>query len=85
MPTEVVWTEFARLVNEARLARHLSIRAVARLAGVPATTAQGWLSGEHHPSAALRANYLQLIAHLGLLGKVPGPLRLELGLPLQNR
>lgn len=71
MSTEVARRNFAVQVNEARLARHLSIRAVARLAGVPATTAQGWLSGEHFPSPALWNNYLQLLAHLGLIGKLP--------------
>jgi DNA-binding transcriptional regulator YiaG len=79
MPTEVVSKTFARRVNEARLARHLSVRAVARLAGVPAATVQGWLSGAHLPSVALRSNYWQLIAHLGLLSQVPEELRDELG------
>ncbi|MEE9964701.1 MAG: helix-turn-helix domain-containing protein [Propionicimonas sp.] len=78
MSTDVVRSEFTQLVNEARLARHLSIRAVARLAGVPATTAQGWLSGKHFPCAALRANYLSLIAHLGLMKQLPEELRAEL-------
>jgi transcriptional regulator with XRE-family HTH domain len=70
---------FAERVNEARLARHLSIRAVARLAGVPATTAQGWLSGAHFPSVPLRGNYLRLLGYLGLLGQLPEALRNELG------
>ena len=74
MSTEVVSRGFAKRVNEARLARHLSIHAVARLAGVPATTAQGWLSGDHFPSPALRTNYLELIGYLGLIGQLPDEL-----------
>jgi DNA-binding transcriptional regulator YiaG len=65
-------------VNEARLSRHLSIRAVARLAGVPTTTAQGWLSGEHLPSAALSGHYLRLISLLGLMAELPDELRTHL-------
>jgi len=65
-------------VNEARLSRHLSIRAVARLAGVPTTTAQGWLSGEHLPSTALRGHYLRLISLLGLMAELPDDLRRHL-------
>jgi transcriptional regulator with XRE-family HTH domain len=79
MSTEVVSRDFAKRVNEARLARHLSVRAVARLAGVPATTAQGWLSGAHLPSVALRPNYVKLVAHLGLLNQLPDELIDELG------
>lgn len=71
MPSGVIDKDFARRVNEARLARHLSVRAVARLAGVPPATVQGWLSGEHQPSRALRVNYLTLIGHLGLLNQLP--------------
>lgn len=79
MSAEGIKQAFAEQVNAARLAKHLSIRAVARLAGVPATTAQGWLSGEHFPSLALRENYLRLVGHLGLLGQLPEALRTELG------
>lgn len=78
MSTEVVSRHFLKRVNEARLARHLSIRAVARLARVPATTAQGWLSGEHFPSPALRPSYLELVAHLGLVAELPAELRDQL-------
>jgi transcriptional regulator with XRE-family HTH domain len=79
MSAEGIKQAFAVRVNEARLSRHLSIRAVARLAGVPATTAQGWLSGEHFPSPALRDNYLRLVGYLGLLAQVPDELHEELG------
>lgn len=78
MSTDMVKREFTQLVNEARLARHLSIRAVARLVDVPATTAQGWLSGKHFPCEALRGNYLSLVAHLGLMKQLPEELRREL-------
>ena len=74
MSAQVVRREFARQVNEARLARHLSVRAVGRLARVPAATAQGWLSGEHFPSPALRTNYLELLDYLGLIGELPAEL-----------
>lgn len=63
--------EFAALVNEARRAQYLSVRAVARVAQVPATTIQGWLDGRHFPSPALRPNYLLLVTHLGLDDQVP--------------
>lgn len=78
MSTDMGKREFTQLVNEARLARHLSIRAVGRLVGVPAATAQGWLSGEHFPCEALRSNYLSLVAHLGLMRQLPDELRQEL-------
>lgn len=78
MSAGLVSRDFARRVNEARLSRHLSIRAVARLAGVPTTTAQGWLSGEHLPSAALRGHYLRLVSLLGLMSELPDELRLHL-------
>jgi DNA-binding transcriptional regulator YiaG len=75
MSAGLVSRDFAKRVNEARLSRHLSIRAVARLAGVPTTTAQGWLSGEHLPSSALGDSYLRLIALLGLTSELPEALR----------
>lgn len=77
MSTDLTRREFTQLVNEERLARHLSIRAVARLVGVPATTVQGWLSGEHFPCVALRGSYLSLVAHLGLMKRIPEDLRIE--------
>ncbi|MGC3995124.1 MAG: hypothetical protein QM779_13585 [Propionicimonas sp.] len=71
MPSAASRQEFAGLVNEARCRQHLSIRAVARIAEVPATTAQGWLNGKHFPTPALRGNYLKLLEHLGLTHAVP--------------
>lgn len=65
---------FAALVDAERRAQHLSIRAVARIADVPATTAQGWLNGRHFPTPALRGRFLQLVEHLGLLPMVPDDL-----------
>ncbi|MGV8907396.1 MAG: hypothetical protein ACOH1Y_00295 [Propionicimonas sp.] len=63
--------QFAALVNDARRRQYLSVRAVARIAQVPATTAQGWLDGRHFPSPALRGNYLLVVDHLGLTDQVP--------------
>lgn len=65
---------FAGLLNRARLERHLSIRTLARIADVPAATAQGWLSGKHFPTPALRGRYLRLVAQLGLADQVPDDL-----------
>jgi transcriptional regulator with XRE-family HTH domain len=62
---------FARRLNEARLAQHLSIRAVARVAGVPTATAQGWLNGRHLPAPALRTTFLDLVDRLGLTPELP--------------
>lgn len=66
--------EFAALVNQTRQRMHLSIRAVARIAQVPATTAQGWLNGKHFPTPALRGNYQLLVDGLGLADQVPADL-----------
>ena len=63
--------EFAALVNETRRAQHLSIRALARIADVPPTTAQGWLTGRHFPTPALRGNFQRVVNHLGLADAVP--------------
>ncbi len=71
MPAPGNRQELAALVNGARQRHHLSIRAVARIADVPATTAQGWLNGKHFPTPALRGNYQRLLDHLGLGGDVP--------------
>ncbi|HEY3408627.1 MAG TPA: helix-turn-helix domain-containing protein [Propionicimonas sp.] len=71
MPAPRNREEFAALVNDARRRQYLSIRAVARVAQVPATTIQGWLDGRHFPSPALRPNYLMLVNHLGLDDDVP--------------
>ena len=71
MPAPRDREELAALVNDARRRQYLSIRAVARVAQVPATTIQGWLDGRHFPSPALRPNYLLLVNHLGLDDEVP--------------
>jgi WD40 repeat protein len=63
--------EFAQRINAERVARKLSIRAVAKIAGVPAATAQGWLSGEHFPVAALRPQYLKVVDELELRNQIP--------------
>lgn len=74
MPAPASRQEFAALINDARRQQHLSIRAVARIAEVPPTTAQGWLNGKHFPTPALRGNYLVLLEHLGLAELVPDDL-----------
>ena len=71
MAVEDTRKEFAALVDAARRGRYLSIRAAARIAEVPATTAAGWLKGKHLPTPALRDNYLRLLEHLELAGSVP--------------
>lgn len=71
MPAPASRQEFAALLNDARRRQHLSIRAVARIAQVPPTTAQGWLNGKHFPTPALRGNFLELVEHLELTGAVP--------------
>jgi hypothetical protein len=71
MPVPASRQEFAALLNDVRRRQHLSIRAVAKLADVPPTTAQGWLNGKHFPTPALRGNYLRLVEHLDLVHAVP--------------
>lgn len=63
--------EFSAALGAARRARHLSIRELARIADVPSATAQGWLSGKHFPTPALRPQYLALVAALGLSEQIP--------------
>ncbi len=62
--------ELAAALNRARVEQHLSIRAAARIAGVPAATMQGWLSGRYFPTPALRGEFVRLAEHLGLGHKV---------------
>ena len=71
MLTPERWSEFADLLDQTRKTRHLSIRAAARLAGVPATTVQGWLDGTHNPSPTSRPQFLRLVSELGLDHKLP--------------
>ncbi len=58
--------ELAQLLNDARLRLRISIRAAAKLAGVPHATVQGWLNGRHLPTPALHANFVRLVEALGL-------------------
>lgn len=62
---------FAARLNEARIARHLSINDVAKIAGVPKATAQGWLNGSHLPTPALRKRYLRIVEELDLTAELP--------------
>lgn len=66
--------DFAALMNEARVRKHLSLSEAARLVGVPKATAHGWFTGSHFPTPALRPNYLQLIELLGLTHQMPAGL-----------
>lgn len=74
MPPSGSRSDFAAVLDESRRARHLSIRQVARIADVPPATAQGWLSGKHFPTPALRPEYLRLVAELGLTDRIPDDL-----------
>lgn len=71
MPPSGSRAEFSAALDEARLAQHQSIRQVARIAEVPPATVQGWLSGKHFPTPALRPQYLRLVAELGLTQQLP--------------
>lgn len=64
--------EFLRALNQARLARHLSVRAAARVAGVPAATMQGWLNGRHFPTPTLRPKFQVFVEFLGLPDELIG-------------
>lgn len=77
--------DFAAALDAARRARHLSIRQVARIAGVPPATAQGWLSGRHFPTPALRPQYLVLAAELGLADQVPDELFADRSTPMPDQ
>jgi WD40 repeat protein len=53
-------------LNAARIQQHMSIRAAAKIAGVPVATVQGWLSGRYFPTPALRREFTLLVSALGL-------------------
>ena len=59
-------SELIELINQARLEQDISVRGAARISGVPASTAQGWLGGRHFPTPALRPRFVKLVAQLGL-------------------
>ncbi len=63
--------ELVRLLNEARQRQHLSVRGAAAAAGVPTATVQGWLSGRHLPTPALRDSFERLVDRLGLTDQIP--------------
>lgn len=72
VPTKTVArAELGRLLDEARARQHLSIRAAAKVADVPAATVQGWLNGKHLPTPALRPNFEKLVEALGLTDTLP--------------
>ena len=45
----------------------LSIRRAAAIAGVPASTAQGWLEGRHLPTPSLMPQFITLLRALQLV------------------
>lgn len=73
--------EFLRALNEARAARHLSVRGAAQLAEVPPATMQGWLNGRHFPTPALRPRFQKFIDHL----EIPGELTAQWWLAAPDR
>ena len=74
MSSSVSRQAFAARLDQERRRRHLSIRAIAKVADVPATTAQGWLNGRHFPTPALRGNFLRLVTELELAHAMPDDL-----------
>ena len=70
-------SELTELINQARRERHISVRAAARIAGVPPATMQGWLSGRHFPTHALRPKFLRLLEQLELSHVVHSALWLD--------
>ena len=64
----------AGALNAARIERHMSIRAAARLAGVPAATVQGWLNGRYFPTPALRGEFSTLATALGVQDRLTSTL-----------
>lgn len=60
----------AKTLTDARTRKHLSVRAAAKVAGVPPATVQGWLSGRYLPTPALRPNFERLIDALGVQREV---------------
>ncbi|HQY98507.1 MAG TPA: helix-turn-helix transcriptional regulator [Propionicimonas sp.] len=76
---------FADKMDAARVAQHLSIRTMGRIAGVPPTTVHGWLNGTHFPSMVLHANYLKVVETLGLVDQMPDEVREALWIADQSR
>lgn len=74
MQNRLTRAELVALVDQTRLDQHISVRAAARLSGVPASTMQGWLQGRHFPTPALRPKFLALVDHLGLSSVLHGGL-----------
>lgn len=63
---------FADRIEAARIAKHYSVRRLAREIEVPASTIQGWLNGRHEPAPSARQNYLRMLAILGLNDSADG-------------
>ena len=66
IPSSDERASLAVALNVARVEQHMSIRAAARLAGVPAATVQGWLNGRYFPTPALHGEFSKLATALGL-------------------
>lgn len=56
----------AEALGEARLRSGMSLRRLAKEAGVSASTLQGWFEGKHLPTLALQGQFLSLVRLLGL-------------------
>lgn len=58
--------ELVDILREARVGQGLSLRAVARQVGLPASTLQGWFEGRHLPTIVLQDDFVRLLGVLGL-------------------
>jgi len=76
---------FAAKLEAARVAQHLSIRTVGRIAKAPPTTVHGWLTGTHFPALTMRGNYLRMVETLGLMAEMPADIREELWIVDESR
>ena len=64
--------DVAEQMDRARRAQNLSVRATAKLVETPHTTVQGWLTGRHRPTPALRPQFEALMRKLGVDAEIPG-------------
>ncbi|HMQ64699.1 MAG TPA: WD40 repeat domain-containing protein [Arachnia sp.] len=65
-PLPLSRTALITTLAAARRARGLSIRRAASVAGVAASTVQGWFEGRHLPTPALMPAFINLVTALGL-------------------
>lgn len=67
---EQIRREVAGILSRGRELSRLSVRGAARIAGVPAATVQGWLSGRYLPTPALQPAFEQLAEALGVAEEI---------------